>query len=46
MGRVASVLLGLALGLLGLEATVRLATYEYEADGYYWGRGAFVPLSK
>jgi hypothetical protein len=42
MGRVASVLLGLVLGLAGLEATVRLGTYEHEADGNYWGRDAFV----
>lgn len=37
-----NLLLGLVLGLLALEFGVRLTTYEHEADGNYWGRGAFV----
>ena len=33
---------GLALGLVALELSLRLTTYEHEADGNYWGRDAFV----
>lgn len=42
MGRVASVLLGVLLGLGALDVVLRLTLYEHEANRNYWGRGAFV----
>ncbi|MHC4845737.1 MAG: hypothetical protein ACYTCU_06210 [Planctomycetota bacterium] len=38
----ASVLLGVILGLGALDVVLRLTTYEHEANRNYWGRGAFV----
>jgi hypothetical protein len=42
VSRAASLVGGVLLGLLALELSLRLVTYEHEADGNYWGRGAFV----
>jgi len=42
MPRPLSVFLGALIGILALEAALRMTIYEHEADRSYWGRGAFV----